>query len=927
MATIRKAWTSVSNLKAQGPMQSSELSQVWHIQNDFRVGESHRRELVEHYGHVLGTAEGTGGKWERELGTRTKTSLIASALRRFPYCSDISRASPLCTSPMNPSSHAKVPLERLSLNATQRSSVDVLYESGQEFSIRADPDNATAQKEIRDLLLKHGLDIRQRERLENWWNVQWSVSWPVQGGKRRRSLLQCSCGYNTAARQETDEKKPNAKKVPQASEASTDSRPWTRQNPYDFTGCLAHVDITERESDGAVSSIIGCLSHNVECQNSVLKRLPAIPLHPHVYEVALEQLKSGSSVSAIQTKNIEMMQNKSYRDMDTFNPAHANFRYQYLPSDSRQLYRLYTRSEGIDVSFKPQYNIDNWMNPTSPYFCPQIHDAIFHYSARCEQGDRLKICISTPAMDEAAWKYGHQSQIILDGTFGVCSSRMLLFIAMGIDEDGHGVPLAFFLFSAPTGTRATHAGYNREILRELLTSWRDHLSRGRPYTKERGALLDVWPNIWLLLCKFHLRQCWTNKRKSLKLVPSLEDPDFWKDYVNGQLLSLEARLIETTDINAAHELIENEHQNLLALKKQQGIAQSVIDSGLTYLDYLVKTWMPEALWQSWSRKGRLYASTLLNISVEGVLPTTNHLESFNGLLKRKYLPRWQHSGTRLRVDFLIFTLITKILPEIFTVRRSIQDYKSFLKFRFQNYAGGVDLVQLKKSRQRDPEIRPRGLLCWWAPDSKRDNEAQAIARLQRIYDIRQCADPNQYEATCVSSRFRAQWMCLQASASPPFNLGLLDLQRSSWSIFLPDHSESAERNLNLHLRPPTTTQPSGAAVLHNFLALQKMAGLDPMAAVDGEENENIEWSLEDLMNVEELLEEEGFDEVTPDAGVNHDTENRSRLPESVCPTKHRVAGHRYANSATHRTTHQRPPPKAPWIVDNSWRFNKSIASH
>ncbi|KAJ7116154.1 hypothetical protein C8R43DRAFT_961000 [Mycena crocata] len=91
------------------------------------------------------------------------------------------------------------------------------------------------------------------------------------------------------------------------------------------------------------------------------------------------------------------------------------------------------------------------MNPESPHFCRKIYDTVFHYSARCEQGDRLKICISTPAMDEAAWKYGHESRIILDGTFGVCSSRMLLFIAMGIDKDGHGVPLAFFLFSAPTG--------------------------------------------------------------------------------------------------------------------------------------------------------------------------------------------------------------------------------------------------------------------------------------------------------------------------------------------------------------------------------------------------------------------------------------------------------------------------------------------
>ena len=68
-------------------------------------------------------------------------------------------------------------------------------------------------------------------------------------------------------------------------------------------------------------------------------------------------------------------------------------------------------------------------------------------------------------MDAAAWEYGHHSQVMLDGTFGVCTTRLLLFIAMAVDEQGKGVPIAFFLFSAPTGNRATHAGYNTAILR------------------------------------------------------------------------------------------------------------------------------------------------------------------------------------------------------------------------------------------------------------------------------------------------------------------------------------------------------------------------------------------------------------------------------------------------------------------------------
>ena len=125
---------------------------------------------------------------------------------------------------------------------------------------------------------------------------------------------------------------------------------------------------------------------------------------------------------------------------------------------------------------QPEQNLHNWLDIDGPYFQQSIYQSIFYYMARTHQNERLKVCISTSEMDEATWKYTHGKQIILDGTFGVCSSHMLLFIAMGVDEDGKGVLLALFLFSAPMGNRATHAGYNQEILWELLEKWKMHLS-------------------------------------------------------------------------------------------------------------------------------------------------------------------------------------------------------------------------------------------------------------------------------------------------------------------------------------------------------------------------------------------------------------------------------------------------------------------
>ena len=301
-------------------------------------------------------------------------------------------------------------------------------------------------------------------------------------------------------------------------------------------GCLVHTELIECISDGQVSCIIGFFNHNPGCSSAVMTRIPSIPLHLHVYEIALQQLHSGAKYVSCNSrhiiftyhkydpqcchhpiKNLEMIKNSTYRGMDPKISHNAsNIQYKFLPRDGTHLYRLFNKSLGIDVTICPEQNLHNWLNPLFLHYKPQIRSAIFNYKACTQQGKCLKVCISTPEMDVVAWKYAHRNQLILDGTFGVCSSCLLLFIAMGIDEHRKGVPLAFFLFLASTGNQAMYAGYNWEILCELLYSWKSHLSNGRTTlfyplvaitdtdTKEQGALQDVWPTIWLLLCWFHL---------------------------------------------------------------------------------------------------------------------------------------------------------------------------------------------------------------------------------------------------------------------------------------------------------------------------------------------------------------------------------------------------------------------------------------
>ncbi|KAL6298230.1 hypothetical protein BKA93DRAFT_711361, partial [Sparassis latifolia] len=418
-----------------------------------------------------------------------------------------------------------------------------------------------------------------------------------------------------------------------------------------FTGCLAHADITRVEGNQpAFLRVVGYFEHDEQCSIAVIKRFPAVPLHPHVYEVAVRQLREGrvySSIGQIRNKNMDMVQQQTYREQRTTDPNTSNHRYQILPGDFSRLYRYHYRETfGIDVSIAPEHNVDNWMNPQSIHFKREIYDAVFHYAPRADRGERLKVCISTQEMRDGAWKYCHKRQLVLDGTFGLCTSRLLLWIAMGIDESGSGLPVAMFLFSAPTGNKATHAGYDTHILAKLLGEWNKWLgndSDGNAFepavgmtdtdTKERGALLIVWENILLLLCKFHVRQCWTNKRSAL--LGKTES--YWRTYVEKRLQILEEALLQSTKHNAATQLVDRQDEDFRNIIATDTQAKAAGEAGLKFIVYLRQTWMPVDLWQSWSKRGREDAATKMGIPIDEVLPTTNHLEAFNGSLKKSHL--------------------------------------------------------------------------------------------------------------------------------------------------------------------------------------------------------------------------------------------------------------------------------------------------
>jgi hypothetical protein len=334
-------------------------------------------------------------------------------------------------------------------------------------------------------------------------------------------------------------------------------------------------------------------------------------------------------------------------------------------------------------------------------------------------------------------------------------------------------------------------------------------------------------------------------------------------------------------------MVDDEQINLNALGQQGQSARAAAALGSSYLDYLHSTWMTECIWQGWSQKGRVVAATRLQIPVEGVLPTTNHLESFNGLLKRKYIPRWQHSGARLRFDFLIHILIAKILPEIYSLRRSQHHYALWLTTRFHDSAGGSNLNQRSALNTSTPS-RPKPLY-WYEADRRRDDEAIIIINTRRLSGVEVTNPPESVTATCAASSASLQdpnharyalfmhrmgtahcecsdYMYRGAACK---HLRALRFVVNAWvkkgdlpTFYHPTSRHDAERVNSSTSQPPSdpsidTTQRT-ALLLNNLLALRQLAR-NELESTGG-------------LGVDECSEASGVDECSEASGVDECSE-------------------------------------------------------
>ena len=90
--------------------------------------------------------------------------------------------------------------------------------------------------------------------------------------------------------------------------------------------------------------------------------------------------------------------------------------------------------------------------------------------------------------------------------------------------------------------------------------------------KEQGALVLVFPQIWLLICKFYIFQSWHNHQNKVLKGKSPAHIDV-KNHLH--------RVEETTSIEATWEIIEKE-AGVLEMLKTQGYGR-ITDKGLKHL--------------------------------------------------------------------------------------------------------------------------------------------------------------------------------------------------------------------------------------------------------------------------------------------------------------------------------------------------------
>jgi len=247
--------------------------------------------------------------------------------------------------------------------------------------------------------------------------------------------------------------------------------------------------------------------------------------------------------------------------------------------------------------------------------------------------------------------------------------------------------------------------------------------------KERGPLSRVWPGISLLLCYFHLSQCWKNDiHKRLGRGgdnATIQQRQILKAYLRSVLK-------EVWSIDGDEQLV----REFIIMKKRslEGLVaraenlteevRKVLSGGVEFLSYLEKQWAGDLLY-SWSLNGRKKAARALQIPIEKLPTTNNHLEGTNEYLKNNQLKRFQRGGRPLRADVLYVALVSEIIPNILTLRSLAADLEKEKAERRREF-NISDAATLEILAREFPQV------AYLAPSPNRDESARRLLHMKKV---------------------------------------------------------------------------------------------------------------------------------------------------------------------------------------------------
>ena len=443
-----------------------------------------------------------------------------------------------------------------------------------------------------------------------------------------------------------------------------------------------------------INKISGILEHSDACQDLIqMDRKPAIPLHPELREYALSLLRDWVPIGQVRL----LCREWSIKRWGNL-AGDVNYRYVLMEYESTSLYRTLRQEDGIMRNSTAVDNLYQWFggeNPKPPV--PELGDScLFYQNLGLGNDDRLILILSTPRQREMAWAYGHQKQMLLDGTFGVCSTCVLVFFLMAIDDRNVGIPVATIIFTPKKDAKAGHASYDGALLSCVLQHWKDGMgtnSAGEHFEIkiantdndpwERHGLQAVWSDIFLVLCMFHTWQSWRNgMTRYLACIPKGDGRKHARSRLGKFLMR---QLKDITGYSNAIVAYNAELEYFHSLSKDGCTALDKAKStgGLAFLAYFKSYLALQGFWKSWSRAGIVEVAGILQTAVDKVPHTTNHLESFNGRIKLKYFAAYQHSGRLPRLDMWVLLIGTRVTADFFAEYdecRRTEDYYQMMRF-------------------------------------------------------------------------------------------------------------------------------------------------------------------------------------------------------------------------------------------------------